>query len=111
MVVRVSYCRWYVSCESLMFLVCVYSGTNHTARPPVSMHGCIGPRSEVMKAGEVVVDASLRRAFGGHGCAARGRAVRVGELLCEAAVYAPQLHGWSLVANELSMLLLLRAEA
>ena len=35
MVVRVSHCRWYVSCESPhgMFLVCYYSGANHMGGP------------------------------------------------------------------------------
>ncbi|CAK9089874.1 Uncharacterized vacuolar membrane protein YGR125W [Durusdinium trenchii] len=77
-------------------------------------------RGIVLGPGEVVVDASVRRSFGergepggspgSRGGSARGKAVTGGEILCEEALYAPQLHSWSLVANVASILLLLRRD-
>lgn len=70
-------------------------------------------RGIVLGPGEVVADANLHRSFGQpdqDSSPGRGKAVTAGEVLCEAALYAPHLHSWSLVASAPSMLLLLRRD-
>ena len=70
-------------------------------------------RGIVLGPGEVVVDVNLHRSFGqpASGAGQRGKAVTAGEILCEAALYAPHLHSWSLVASAPSVLLLLRRDS
>ncbi|CAJ1326896.1 unnamed protein product [Effrenium voratum] len=69
-------------------------------------------RGIVLGPGELVPDASIKRSYGSAAGedASRGKAMSAGEVLCEAALYAPHLHTCSLVADCPSMLLLLRRE-
>ncbi|CAE7828006.1 unnamed protein product [Symbiodinium sp. CCMP2592] len=67
-------------------------------------------RGIVLGPGEVAVDVNIKRIFGQLPGARRGKPVSAGDLLCEAALYGPMLHTWSLIADTPSLLLLLRRD-
>ncbi|CAK0807380.1 unnamed protein product [Prorocentrum cordatum] len=73
-------------------------------------------RSLILGQGEVVLDGLVKRRFGRKATLSggpeqlgggRGRSLAPGSVVCEAALFVPHRHGWSLVATSLSQLLLL----